>query len=123
MTKFKLSNFVVEHAIVVYEHAIVIFKHVIVQLKYEIRNGILILLSNMKPLIRLFKANIHYATTMAFVFEGHSTIVICNSELLSAITTCNASFGMRSDAFYYGRHSSKIILLPLPVVRQCINIK
>ena len=78
-TKFKLSNFVVEHAIVVVEHAIVIFEHVIVQLKYEIRNGMLMLLSNMKPLIGLFKANIHYAT-MAFVFEGHSTIVIFNSE-------------------------------------------
>ena len=90
-TKFKLSNFVVEHAIV-------IFKLAIVQLKYEIRNGMLILLFNMKPLIGLFKANIHYAT-MAFVFEGHSTIVMFNSELHPAITTCNASFGMRSDAF------------------------
>ena len=92
--KFKLSNFVVEHAIV--------------QLKYEIRNGMLILLFNMKPLIGLFKANIHHAT-MAFIFEGHSTIVMFNSELHPAITICNASF---SDAFYYGRHSSKIIPLP-----------
>ena len=98
-TKFKLSNFVVEHAIVIFEHAIVIFKHAIVQLNYEIRNGMLILLLfNMKPLIRLFKANIHYAT-MDFVFEGHSTIVMFNSELHPAITICNASFGMRSDAF------------------------
>ena len=104
-TKFKLSNFVVEHAIV-------IFKYAIVQLKYEIRNGMLILFFNMKPLIGLFKANIHYAT-MAFVSEGHSTIVMFNCELHPAITTCNASFGMRSDAFfYYGRHSSKIIPLP-----------
>ena len=79
-TKFKLSNFVVEHAIVIFEHAIVIFKHAIVQLKYEIRNGMLILLFNMKPLIGLFKANIHYAT-MTFVYEGHSTIVMFNSEL------------------------------------------
>ena len=97
-TKFKLSNFVVEHAVVVFEHAIMIFKHAIVQLKYEIRNGMLILLFNMKPLIGLFKANIHNAT-MAFVFEGHFTIVMFNSELHPAITTCNASFGMRSDAF------------------------
>ena len=97
-TKFKLSNFVAEHATVIFEHAIVIFKHAIVQLKYEIRNGMLILLFNMKPLIGLFKANKHYAT-MAFVFEGHSTIVIFNSELHPAITICNASFGMRSDAF------------------------
>ena len=74
-TKFKLSNFVVEHAIVIFEHAIVIFKHAIVQLKYEIRNGMLMLSFNMKPLIRLFKANIHYAT-MAFLFEAHSTIVM-----------------------------------------------
>ena len=65
-TKFKLSNFVVEHAIV-------IFKHAIVQLKYEIRNRMLILLFNMKPLIGLFKANMLYAT-MAFVFECHSAI-------------------------------------------------
>ena len=105
-TKFKLSNFVVEHAIVIFEHAIVIFEHAsvifknaIVQLKYEIRNGMLILSFNMKPLIGLFKANIHYAT-MAFVFEGHSTIVMFNSELHPAITICNASFGMRSDAFF-----------------------
>ena len=104
-TKFKLSNFVVEHAIVIFEHAIVIFrhaivifKHAIVQLKYEIRNGMLIFLCNMKPLIGLFKANIHHAT-MAFIFEGHSTIVMFNSELHPAITICNASFGMRSDAF------------------------
>ena len=85
-TEFKLSNFVVEHAIV-------IFKHAIVQLKYEIRNGML------KPLIALFKASIHYAT-MAFVFEGHPTIVVVNSELHPAITICNVSFGMRSDAFF-----------------------
>ena len=124
-TKFKLSNFVVEHAIVIFEceivifeHEIVIFKHSIVQLKYEIRNGMLILLFNMKPLIGLFKANIHYAT-MAFLFESHSTIVMFNSELHPAITICNVSFGMRSDAFFYGRHSSKIIPLPW----QCINIK
>ena len=69
-TKFKLSNFVVEHAVVIFEHVIVIFKHAIVQLKYEIRNGMLILLFNMKPLIGLFKANIHYVT-IAFIFEGH----------------------------------------------------
>ena len=75
-----------------------IFKHAIVQLKYEIQNGMLILLFNMKPLIGLFKANIHYAT-MTFVFEGHSTIVMFISELHPAITICNASFGMRSDAF------------------------
>ena len=68
--KFKLSNFIVEHAIV-------IFKHAIVQLKFEIRNGMLIMLFNMKPLIGLFKANIHYATK-TFVFEGHSTIVGCS---------------------------------------------
>ena len=57
-TKFMLSNFVVEHAIVIFEHAIMIFKHAIVQIehaimifkhaivqmKYEIRNGMLILL-------------------------------------------------------------------------------
>ena len=103
-TKFKLSNFVVEHAIVIFEHATVIFKHAtvifkhaIVQLKYEIRNGMLIFLCNMKPLIGLFKANIHYAT-MAFIFEGHSTIMFI-SELHPVITICNASFGMRSDAF------------------------
>ena len=77
-TKFKLLSFDVEHAIV-------IFKHGIVQMKYEIRNRMLILLFNMKPLIRLFKANMHYAT-MAFVFERHSTIVIFNSELHPAIT-------------------------------------
>ena len=88
-TKFKLSNFVVQHAIV-------IFKHAIVQLKYEIRNGMLILLFNMKPLIVLFKANNHYAT-IAFIFQGHSTTVMFNSELHPAITTCNASFGMRRD--------------------------
>ena len=89
-TKFKLSNFVVEHAIL-------ILKHAIVQLKYEIRNGMLILFT-MKPLIGLFKANIRYAT-IAFVFEGHSTIVMFNSEIHPAITICNASFRMRSDAF------------------------
>ena len=107
MTKFKLSNFVVEHAIVIFEHAtvifehaIVIFKHAIVQLKYEIRNGMLILLFNMNPLIGLFKANIHYAI-MTFLFEGHSTIVMFNSELHPAITICNASFRMRSDAFLW----------------------
>ena len=98
-TKFKLSNFVVEHAIVIFEHANVIFKHAIVQLKYEIRNGMLILLFNMKPLIGLFRANIHHET-MAFIFEGHSTIVMFNSELHPAITICNAPFGMRSDAFF-----------------------
>ena len=97
-TKFKLSNFVAEHAIVISEHAIVIFKCAIVQLKYEIRNGMLILLFNMKSLIGLFKANIHYAT-MAFIFEGHSTTVMFNSEFHPEITICNASFGMRSDAF------------------------
>ena len=68
-TKFKLFNVVVEHAIVIFEHAIMIFKHAIVQLKYEIQNELLILLFNMKPLIGLFKVNIHYATTI-FVFEG-----------------------------------------------------
>ena len=90
-TKFKLSNFVVEHAIVIFEHAlvifkhaIVIFKHAIVQLKYEIRNGMLIFLCNMKPLIGLFKANIHHAT-MAFIFEGHSTI----SDVQLRIAPCN----------------------------------
>ena len=92
-----LSNFVVEHAIMIFEHAIVC-KHAIVQLKYEIRNGMLILLFNMKPLIGLFRTNIHQAR-MAFVFEGHSTIVMFNSELHPAITICNASFEMRSDAF------------------------
>ena len=59
-SKFKLSNFVAEHAIVIFEHAIMIFQHAIVQLKYEIRNGMLILLFNMKPLIGLFKANNNY---------------------------------------------------------------
>ena len=82
----------------IFQHAVVIFKHAIVQLKYEIRNETLILLFNMKPLIGLFKANIHYAT-MAFVFEGHSTILMLNSELHPVITICNASFGMRSNAF------------------------
>ena len=77
-TKFKLSNFFVGHAIVIFEHAIMIFKHAIVQIKYGIRNGMLILLFNLKPLIGLFKANIHYAT-MAFLFEGHSTFVMFNS--------------------------------------------
>ena len=57
----------------------------------------LIFLFNMKPLIGLFKANIHYAT-MAFIFEGHSTILMFNSELHPAITIWNASFGMRSNA-------------------------
>ena len=52
----------------------------------------------MKPLIGLFKANIHY-TTMDFVFEGHSTIVRFNFELHPAITICNVSFGMLRDAF------------------------
>ena len=80
-------------------------------LKNGARNGMLILLFNIKPLIGLLKANIHYAT-MAFVFEGHSTIVMFNCELHPAIAICNAPFGMRSDAFYYGRHSSKIIPLP-----------
>ena len=80
-----------------FEHAIMIFKHAIVQMKYEIRNGMLILLFNMKPLIGLFKANIH--ATMAFVFEGHSIFVMFNSELQPAITICNASFGMRRNAF------------------------
>ena len=92
-----------------------IFKHAIVQLKYEIRNGMLIFLFNMKPLIGLFKANINYAT-MAFVFEGHSTIVMFNSEL-HPHSQCAVTL------LYYGRHSSKIIPLPWPVVRQCINIK
>ena len=67
-TKFMLSNFVVEHAIVIFEHAIMIFKHAIVQMKYEIRNGMLILLFNMKPLMGLLEANIHYAT-MAFYLK------------------------------------------------------
>ena len=75
-----------------------IFKHAIVQLKYEIRNGMLILLFNIKPLIGLFKANMQYAT-MAFVFECHSTIVIFDSGLHPVITICNVSFGIRSDAF------------------------
>ena len=111
-TKFKLSNFVVGHAIVIFEHAIMIFKHAIVQIehaimilkhaivqmKYEIRNGMLILSFNMKPLIGLFKANIHYGA-VAFVFEGHSTFLMFNSELHPVITICNASFRMRSDAF------------------------
>ena len=66
-----------------------IFKNVIVQLKYEIRNGILILLFNMKPLIGLFKANMLY-TTLASLLEGHSTIVMFNSELHPAITIYNA---------------------------------
>ena len=52
----------------------------------------------MKPLIGLFKANMHYGT-MAFVFESHSAFVMFNSELHPAITMCNASFGMCSDAF------------------------
>ena len=82
----------------IFEHVIVLFKHAIVQLKYEIRNGMLILLFNMKPLIGLFKTNSHYET-MAFIFEGHSTILMFNSELHPAITICNASFGMPSDAF------------------------
>ena len=58
------------------------------------------LLFDMKPLIGLFKANIHYAT-VALVFESHSKFVMFNSELHPAITICicNASFGMRSDAF------------------------
>ena len=47
-TKFKLSNFVVEHAIAIFEYAIMIFKHAIVPLKYEIRNGMLVLSFNMK---------------------------------------------------------------------------
>ena len=80
----------------IFEHVIMIFKHALVQMKYEIRNGMLILF-NTKPLIGLFKANIHYAT-MAFLFEGHSTFVMFSSELHPAITICNASFGMRSDA-------------------------
>ena len=85
-TKFMLSNFVVEHAIVIFEHAIMIFKHAIVQIehaimifkhaivqmKYEIRHGMLILfpilLFNMKPLMGLFEANIYY-TTMAFYLK------------------------------------------------------
>ena len=66
-TKLKLFNFVVEHAIVIFEHAIMIFKHAIFQLKYEAQNGMLILLFNMKPLIRLFKANIHYATKALYL--------------------------------------------------------
>ena len=89
-TKFRLSNFDVEHAIV-------IFKHAIVQLKYEIQNGMFILLFNMKPLPGLFKANMHY-DPMAFVFE----LSLCNcdnSELHPALTICNASFGMCSDTF------------------------
>ena len=114
-TKFKLSNFVVEHAIV-------IFKHAIVQLKYEIRNGMLILLFNMKPLIGLFKANIHYET-MAFVFEGHSIQLWCS--ILNC--TLQLQYAMRHSecavTLFYGRHRSKIIPLPWPVVRQCINIK
>ena len=58
----------------------------------------LTLLFNMKPLIGLFKAKMLY-TTMAFVFEGHSTIMMFNSELHPTITICNASFRMRRDAF------------------------
>ena len=102
---FKHAIVQIEHAIMIFkraivqiEHAIMIFKHAIVQMKYEIRNGMLILLFNMKPLIGLFKANIHYVT-VALVFEGHSTFVMFNSELHPVITICNASFGMRSDAF------------------------
>ena len=90
----------------IFEHAIMIFEHAVVQMKYEIRNGLLILLFNMKPLIGLFKANIHYAT-MAFVFEVHSTFVMFNSELHPASTICNASFGMRSDAFLLGSSQLK----------------
>ena len=78
-----------KHAIVQIEHAIVILKHAIVQMKYEIRNGMLILLFNMKPLIGLFKANIHYVA-VAFIFEDHYTFVMFNSELHSAIIICNA---------------------------------
>ena len=77
-----LSNFVVEHAIVIFEHAIMIsqheivqiehaimiFKHAIVQMKSEIRNGMLISVFNMKPLMGLFEANIHYVT-MAFYLK------------------------------------------------------
>ena len=85
----------------IFEHAIIIFKHAIVQLKYEIRNGMFILLYNMKPLIGLFKANIYYAT-MAFLFEGHSRIVMFNFELHPGITICNSSIEMCSDAFLLG---------------------
>ena len=95
---FEHAIMIFKHAIVQIEHAIMIFKHAIVQMKYEIRNGMLILLFNIKPLIGLFKANIHYAT-VALVFEGHSTFVMFNSELHPSITICNASFGMPSDAF------------------------
>ena len=35
-TKFKLFNFVVGHAIVIFEHAIMIFKHAIVQIEHAI---------------------------------------------------------------------------------------
>ena len=54
---------------------------------------------NVKPLTGLFKANMHYAP-IALVFQCHFTIVILNSELHSAITICNAPFGMRSDASF-----------------------
>ena len=112
---FKHAIVQIEHAIMIFkhtivqiEHAIMIFKHTIVQMKYEIRNGMLILLFNMKPLIGLFKANIHYAT-VALVFEGHSKFVMFNSELHPTITICSA---MRHSEcavtlFYYGLHSSK----------------
>ena len=104
MTKFKLSNFVVGHAIV-------IFKHAIVQLKYEIRNEMLILLFNVKLLIGLFKADIHNAN-MAFVFEGHSTIVMFNSELHPASQYAMRHSQCAVTLFYYSCHSSKIIPLP-----------
>ena len=71
----------------------------------------LILLFDMKHLIAFFKVDMHYAT-MAFLFKGHSAILIFNSEFHPTIAICKASFGMRSEAFHYGRHSSKIIPLP-----------
>ena len=90
-TKFKLSNFDVKHAIVILNHAIV-------QLKYKISNGMFdfILLFNMKPFIRLFKASMHYVT-MAFTFEGHSTIVMFNSmqnrnEERPSLGSCRQTF-------------------------------
>ena len=126
-TKFMLSNFVVEHAIVIFEHAIMIFKHAIVQIehaimifkraivqiKYEIRNGMLILLFNMKPLMGLF--------IMQPWLSIWRTLYICDVQFW--IAPCNHNMPCAVTLFYYGRHSSKIIPLPWPVVRQCINIK
>ena len=80
-------------------------------MQYKIRNGMLTLLFDMKHLMAFFKVDMHYVI-MAFLFEGHSAILIFDSELHPTIAICKASFGMRSDSFYYGRHSSKIIPLP-----------